>query len=744
MSELVEVVVPPIEHALTYSVPDSLSSSIEVGFQVRVPLGNRKTFGFVVAKSSQTESHNQPAIKLKPLESDNHQACFLPSQLKFFRWVADYYAEPLSSVIDVAIPPSAPVRMERYLKLCGSPEKPPRSRIQSEILKFLSDQSEAISYKLISKRWRGASAAVNKLLESGLLEAEERDPLDQFYDSSTAPAWAKTDIQLNSAQQIAYNQIEALIESQSFKPMLLHGVTGSGKTEVYIEAIIKTLQRGQTALVIVPEIALTPQLVDRFRARLGTEISVLHSALTKRARWDYWRALIQGKHSVAIGTRSAVFAPLASLGLIIVDEEHDSSFKQSEGLRYNARDLAIVRASFESCPIVLGSATPSLETFHKAKTGKYTYLTLPARPHQSSEIELEIIDLNKLKPWQMPTRNISPQLQLALTETLEKKQQAFILYNRRGFSSYLQCEECESVIECPNCSVTMTYHQARNALLCHYCSLTSVPAEFCPSCSAPGTDTGSKEPARLIQRGAGTEKIFDEIQELFPEASVARLDRDSASNHEEYKQILNQVRSGATQVLVGTQMIAKGHDLPGVTLVGVADCDVGLHMPDFRAAERVYQLLTQAAGRAGRGDQAGKVILQTRVPKHPSLQRTLQKDFDGFAANELRARQALHYPPYSKILRIVASSSNPDLSTQILVKLKKLAQALIQKNEWKIEVLGPAQAPLARLKTVWRCHLLFKSTSHSRLNLLLRQLKSASNKVRQVKISFDVDPQDML
>jgi primosomal protein N' (replication factor Y) len=434
-----------------------------------------------------------------------------------------------------------------------------------------------------------------------------------------------------------------------------------------------------------------------------------------------------------------------NLKLIVVDEEHDSSFKQSDGLRYNARDLAVLRGKMFSCPVVLGSATPSLESFHRAGTKKYSFLSLPTRHETGSSLSIEVIDFNKIPPWEMKSRNVTPALYNAIAEALQSGNQSFILYNRRGFASYLQCEECQAAIECPNCSVTLTYHQGRHSLQCHYCNLSVHPPEFCSSCPPLRNADGQKPPpGKLAPRGAGTEKVVDELQELFPEAVIDRLDRDTATNITNYQKILDRIRSGESQILVGTQMIAKGHDLPDVTVVGIVDCDVGLHMPDFRAAERVFQLLTQAAGRAGRGDRPGKVILQTRVPEHPALEATLQQSYIDFARREISARKALRYPPFSRMLRIVASSSDKTLPAHILNEYKRLIRTEIDRRNFSVELLGPTSAPLEKLKTQWRWHFIVKGEKISELNQIARVLQGVKLPSRKLRVTFDLDPQEML
>lgn len=735
MVNFINVVIAPLDSPLTYEVPEALNKSIEVGFRVSVPLGKRQALGFVVSKNAPSQNHT---YAIKQIHSATHsEPCFLPGQLEFFNWVADYYGEPLANVIDVAVPPSVPAKVERYARLIDG-NAPLKGKIQQQIVEHLKQCQEIVNIATLSRLFKGSAAALKTLTAKNIISIESNEILSSR--STEAPEWAKRDVTLSHSQYEALHKITDAAHARRFETFLLHGVTGSGKTEVYIEAIKAVIAKGLGALVIVPEIALTPQLVERFQARLGDDIAVLHSGLHKRIRWDSWRSLIRKEKCIAIGARSAVFSPVENLGLIIVDEEHDGSYKQNEGLRYNARDLAVVRGKFSNCPVVLGSATPSLESFHNVRQKKFQLLELSSRHESGSPVSVEIVDLNKLKPWEMPSRNISPRLHGVIKEALEKREQIFLLYNRRGFANYLQCDTCEEVLLCPNCSVSLTYHQFNNSLVCHYCHLTMATPTLCTSC----TKSGKIAPGAYQLRGSGTEKTQEEVQALFPEASVARLDRDVVSDIETYEAVLNGVRSGKIDILVGTQMIAKGHDLPGVTVAAVIDCDVGLHMPDFRAGEKVYQLLTQLSGRAGRGDKEGLVILQTRVPRHPSLVYTVKKDYIGFAQQELATRSELQYPPFSRLLRIVASSSEEKDVTTLLEHLAKLIRQYDEIHGLGLSLLGPAPCPLSRLKNEWRWHILLKSKRSQGLVSLLTLLKDKMPRLKKIKVLYDLDPHDML
>ena len=743
MENLVNVVIPPLADAYTYLVPSAFQKTVDIGYQVEVSLGRRQASGFVVARYSEKLNKEKFPYQLKSLlEEARPVRSFNPAQLEFFRWVADYYGESLASVIDVAVPTPAQPTIKRTITLIDGDIKKVRGAREREILSALQENPPP-TFETLQRRFKNALPTLYRLEEKGFLKLLSEEVVELPFAGQPSAEWAKRHVTLNPVQKSATSEIEAAMRERAFKPFLLHGVTGSGKTEVYLEAIRATLDAGLGALIVVPEIALTPQLIDRFRARLGDELAVLHSALSRKQRWNSWRALLEGKAHVAVGARSGIFAPVNNLGLIVVDEEHDSSYKQSEGLRYNARDLALVLGKMRSCPVVLGSATPALESFyHAAETKKYRYISLPGR-HGATMSDIELVDMNRAKPWTMASKHISPQLGNALGSVLERREQAFILYNRRGFAAFLQCDECGAVIECENCSVTMTYHRADNSLLCHYCGLSMVVPSYCPECSATREKDGEKS-GTLVERGAGTEQIFEEVKSIFPTARVERLDRDAASDHDTYRAILDRLRAHEIDILVGTQMIAKGHDLPNVTLVGIADCDVGLHLPDFRASERVFQLLTQASGRAGRGEKAGQVILQTRKPGHPSLVLTQQRDYEKFAEVELGNRKALGYPPYTRLLRIVASSQEKDLPLRLLTVFREGLLNLQAKEGTELEVLGPAAAPIRKIKTLWRAHLLVKSKSVAAIHRALAELLPSKARTNKVRVTFDVDPQDLL
>jgi primosomal protein N' (replication factor Y) len=743
---LFTAVVPPLEGEFLYRYELQEHPNLRIGDVVQVSLGRRITNAFVVSVNSPREASSftemsQRSIAVKRISGDSLTAhAFNEEQLAFFSWVAKYYAEPLSKILDLAVPVPAYSRKVPLFSLSSECDlsQVRLSDGQRKVIDFLHGCQKPCSTSEVQAACNTSSSTLSTLVKKGILNkvlghepSITSSSLESFQRSST----------LNSEQLTAVRAVEDSIDKSLFSTFLLHGVTGSGKTEVYLELIIHALRKGQSALVIVPEIALTPQLTDRFVARLSQPVAVLHSSLKASERWRHWENLATNKVRIAIGARSAIFAPVNNLGVIIVDEEHDSSFKQGEGIRYHARDLALVRAKLSQCPVILGSATPSLETYQHATSGKYAYLTLARQFHTAPRPRFEVVDLNKVKPWEMPSKSISPHFLKALSEVLERGEQAFILFNRRGFASYLQCSSCEHVIGCPHCSVTLTYHQNGNTLLCHQCNFSMVPPVVCHGCgkSAPATSDG--EPLFTL-RGSGTERVHEELISLLPKARVGKLDRDTASTISDYVEILRKVREKELDILVGTQMIAKGHDLPDVTFVGIVDCDVGLHMPDFRAAEKGFQLLTQVAGRAGRRDKQGHVVLQTRVPTHPSIGYTTQSDFIGFADSELSNRRGLGYPPFQKLLRIVVSGEDRTTTLSHATTIAQLAAQYGEKHQ--VTILGPAPAPIEKVRGLWRYHILAKSSSGPILQNVMRQVKRDSGNSKAVRIAYDLDPHDML
>jgi primosomal protein N' (replication factor Y) len=537
---------------------------------------------------------------------------------------------------------------------------------------------------------------------------------------------------LNPAQLTAYQEIEASLRHGKFQAFLLQGVTGSGKTEVYLNAIDACLALGRGALLLVPEIALTPAVAGQFFTRFGDQVAILHSAFTDVERAEQWRRIQAGKARVVVGTRSGVFAPVQNLGLVVIDEEHDGSYKQQDTPRYNGRDVAIVRAQASKACVVLGSATPSLETRYNAERGKYKLVILPDRIEQRPMAEVELIDMRHEFLATRKQATFSRRLLDAIAGRLEKSEQTMLLLNRRGFSSFVACRACGERMECVNCSVTLKYHRRDRRMLCHYCDYAARVPTVCPKCQS--------EYMQFI--GVGSEKVEDELGQHFPTARIARMDRDTVTGKRQFEKILYGFREGEFDILVGTQMIAKGHDIPNVTLVGVVSADVGLGMPDFRAAERTFQLLTQAAGRAGRGNIPGIVLIQTINPDHYAVRFASAQNYEGFYEKEIQFRKLMRYPPFSALANILVRSQKQDHAMSLAAELG----GILDPAPEGIKVLGPAEAPMSKLKNEFRYQLLIKAASRKRLNELLQQIRrfTTERKWSSAALVIDVDPLSLL
>jgi primosomal protein N' (replication factor Y) len=722
-------VAAPLEKALSYRVDTALADILRVGMRVKVPLGRRTAIGYVL-KLGPGEADGLKAL----LEVPDAEPLFPEVMAEFFRRAADYYQYPLGEVIRTALPAglsgdNGVKALAESVYRAAEHAFEPRGPRQRELLAHLRRVGCASRSEILTL-FPGCHASLRTLVARGALIEEQRERLrDPFAD--LAPA-ADVPVDMTAPQARAFGAIDDALQRGGFHPMLLHGVTGSGKTEVYLRAIEKVLLAGRQALVLVPEIALTPQLVSRFRARFAggrASLAVLHSGLSAGERYDAWRSVARGDVDIVIGARSAVFAPLVRPGMIIVDEEHESSYKQGDGFRYHARDLALMRGQMEGIPVLLGSATPALTTFQRARQGKLDYLALPERVLSRPLPAVELIDLTQ----ERPTGTLSQPLQEALIANLERGEQSLLLLNRRGFAPYLLCADCGEALRCPHCDITLTYYLAQKELRCNYCDFHRSPPDECPSCRG----------AALMPEGAGTERLEQELREILPSARIARMDRDTTGRKGAHQSLVTAMEERAVDVLVGTQMVAKGLDFPGVTLVGVVQADNLLNLPDFRAAERAFTLLTQVAGRAGRGERPGRVFVQTYAPEHFALLRCVNHDYEGFAGEELQLREELGYPPFGFLVNCVfagADRHRVEAAAESLV-----AELLEPAGRLGVEVLGPAPCPLARLRNKSRYQVLLKSAERPPLRHLLTRLPGLRRGVpRTVTLTVDIDPLDML
>ncbi len=747
-----------------YLIPPELADQIDVGSRVQVPFGPRKVLGCVTAVAEES-AH----ARLRPiLKVIGAQTLVTPKILKLARWIGEYYCCPPEIALKSVLPEA--VRKEqagwrerlfvRLLPVTG--ELPKLAKRQREVWNIIEERRELPLQELIDLAGT-TGATVRHLEDKGLVaittEISERDPYAREHFLPTEPlalelqqvrALAKIKEAMDSTSlksQISNLKSEALVlEAPAPEPkaaaaersrvFLLHGVTGSGKTEVYLQALAHALQQGKGAIVLVPEISLTPQTVERFKARfssgpLQTLVAVLHSHLSAGERHDEWHKIRQGRARIVIGARSAIFAPVDPLGLIIVDEEHEHTYKQEESPRYHARDVAIVRGQMEGATVVLGSATPSMESFYNCGRGKYTLLEMMERVDNQKMPIVRVIDMRQAMRRGKSIPIFSPQLKEAISQRLERKEQTILFLNRRGFSTSLQCPLCGFVAQCPNCSVSLTYHRKAQILCCHVCGHTEPVPVLCPN-------TDCRNPA-IRYAGLGTEKVEDTLVKLFPGARIKRMDSDALKRKDDYRRILGDFRTGKIDILVGTQMIAKGLHFPNVTLVGIIYADLALHLPDFRAAERTFQLLTQVAGRAGRGDIEGEVFVQAFTPFHPAIQYARRHDFTGFYEQEIEFREQLKYPPVSRVALLTLKGRNEEkvkLSADHL--RRELEKGLVEIKD--LVIAGPAPAPLARAESNYRYQIMLRARQMTAVSQRLAVLIESLSLPDDVSLSVDIDP----
>ncbi len=732
-----------IHRELDYSVPETLAERIGVGSRVRVPFRDKSGLATVVATMDKSEAKG-----IRPVEAVVGETPILSEDLlELARWIATYYCCPIEAVMRSLLPQvirRAEVSWKKQLfvqpgrkidddDLRKLQKRAPR---QAELLETISKLETPVTAAKLLRQTSLDHQTLRALVRHGLVELREeavaRDPHgdEEFI--------ATSNLLLNEEQTVALKEITRALDSpENARPILIHGVTGSGKTEVYLQAIRAALDRGRTAIVLVPEISLTPQTVERFKGRFAeaqADVAVLHSHLSEGERHDEWHKIHSGQARIAIGPRSAVFAPIKNLGLIVVDEEHENTYKQEEAPRYHARDVAVVRAKIEKCVVVLGSATPSLESYHNATTGKYRLNVLTQRVDEKQMPLMRIVDLRQERRREKAIAILSEKLRTAIENRLDKREQTILFLNRRGFSTSLLCSNCGETRDCPNCSVALTFHRhpgVAGRLSCHLCGHTAAVPKKCPAC---GQDA-------LIYAGFGTEKVESTVSQIFPKAVVRRMDADSMTRKESYRETLRNFRTGKIDILVGTQMIAKGLHFPNVTLVGIINADLALHLPDFRAGERTFQLLTQVAGRAGRGETPGEVFVQTYTPFSPSIQFARHHDFAGFFQQELEFRERCDFPPFKHALLITVRSAHEGrakLSAETL--RRRLKEALPEEF-----LLGEATpAPLEKLQGQFRFHILIRGQAILRLSRLIRETLDKLPFPEDVAVAVDVDPYQLL
>lgn len=795
----------PVYHTFTYIAPEPFIDLLAPGKRVLAPFGRRRVTGYIFGPSRPLDNK-----QLKPiLDVLDEQPLFPAAMVPFFKWVADYYKYPIGEVVKNALPGglnvydyssvtltekgrsalkrkplppvakkvleqllAGPCRLAKLFKLMdqqipgallydleqsgwitrqwelsGASTKARLDRIvrladtalpvdhlskpRQKILAMLKAENE-IAVKILKKTVPTAAALIKPLASAGYLTIEHqrvyRDPFGDSIKPDTAPV-------LNPEQQNAVMQTCDFL-NKGYHPFLLNGVTGSGKTEVYMQVAAEVLKKGRFVLVLVPEIALITQMERRFRARFGECVCVLHSSLSAGERFDQWTRILQGEATIAIGARSAIFAPFENLGVIIVDEEHDSSYKQEGQLRYNARDLAVVRAKQNECLVILGSATPSMQSYYNVTTAKFNELTLTKRVEERNLPEIRIVDLRQSRDARGIQRFITPELQVAMKETLERGEQVLLFLNRRGYASFPVCAACGQPMRCRHCDISLTLHQRSNAYRCHYCGYSRPATSSCDICGS----------TKIKHLGLGTEKLEEMLTSLFNQARIARMDRDTTTRKGSIIKLLKGLKNNTIDILVGTQMVAKGHDFPDITLVGIICADLSLSFPDFRAGERTFQLLAQVAGRAGRGDRPGRVILQTYNPEHFCIAAARNQDFYSFYQQEIGFRQALAYPPFSRMIQLKISGKDPQATQKHAHllgdhcrKLKAIHSAYYQ----SVEIMGPIEASLTRIARRYRWQILLKGLNSAALHQFINQLMAESHSVfthRRIQVAIDVDP----
>jgi len=799
----------PVYHPFTYSVPQCLLPFAAAGKRVLVPFGRRRVTGYILGPSQDCEAAEIKHI----LDVLDEQPLFGPAMISFFQWISDYYKHPIGDVIKNALPggltlydyasititpqgklalkgdainpseravlkllvsgpcrlhhlsqklnqvvpgaliqslersghilktrelrqASIKTRQERFFALADSvPALDRLSKPRKKIIGILGKQGE-ISMSELKTHVPTAARLVRALANDGYLTIRHkrvyRDPFGEPIPTDIPPV-------LNPEQQGVVVQIVDSL-NRGFTTFLLQGVTGSGKTEVYMQVAAETLKQGKSVLVLVPEIALITQMERRFRARFGERIAVLHSGLSAGERYDQWSRILQQKADIAIGARSAIFAPFPKVGLIIVDEEHDSSYKQENNLRYNARDLAVVRAKLNDCVALLGSATPSIQSCYNALSKKFIQVHLPHRIEHRPLAAIKIVDLRESLGYRGRQRFITPLLQQAIKDTLDHHQQVLLFLNRRGFANFALCQSCGQPQRCKHCDISLTYHRKANAFKCHYCGFSRAATSRCDICGS----------SKIKKLGLGTEKIETTVRKLFPDARVARMDRDTTVRKGAIVKLLKGLKDQTIDILVGTQMVAKGHDFPNITLVGIICADLSLSFPDFRAGERTFQLLAQVAGRAGRGSFPGRVILQTYNPDHFSISAARDQDFKSFYHQEINFRKALNYPPFSRMIQLKISGKDPALTQNYAHKLGDRCRTQKTSNSsvfGTVEIMGPIESSLTKIARQYRWQILLKSRHARPLHQFVSQLLSENFTFfhhGRVRVVIDVDPVSLM
>ena len=736
----------PIDKAYQYRVPENLMSEIQVGRLVIAEFGKRTERGCVVRLSDKAEIDE---TKIKPIKSIITPDFYVDEEIiEFSKWIADYYicsfgealcATSFIGFADIQNPPIKAVQLaDNYFIDVGNGLKPfptkltPKQQFIIDI--FIKEKTNLLPLEKLTKVYQVGQSPISTLIKKGILIekilpiSSEESKVQKVYNG----------LSYNDEQKVAFEEIKKSIEVEEYKTFLLHGVTGSGKTELYLGTINEVLKKDKQAIVLVPEISLTPQTVGRFKSRFGDIVGVYHSRLTIREKFKLWQLIKKGEIKIIVGARSALFTPFESLGLIVIDEEHETTYKQENSPRYNARDTAIMRAHNLKAVVILGSATPSMESYANAKKGKFELLELTKRIDNRKMPEVRIIDLVKEVSEDKNIKQLSQPLIDGIKERLEKNEQVIILLNRRGFNYYVMCFNCNQAVKCEHCEMTMTYHKKKDYLLCHYCGDSKPAIKICPYC---GSDN-------IVYMGAGTQRVEEEIRQIFDKARLLRMDHDSTTSKYAYDDYWQKISTHQIDIILGTQMIAKGFDLENVTLVGILSADSPLYLPDFRSAERTFSLLTQVAGRAGRSHRGGEVLIQTYNTKHYSIKFAQTHDYKGFYDYEIRIRKLLKFPPEMRIANIITTHKNEAKSKENAKIFSDILKNLCYRPQFrKLKVLGPAISPFAKLKDKFRWRVIVKSDSMKLLSEFVRTGLGEFNEVKphiRSSIIVDIDPISLL
>lgn len=738
----------PVDGIFEYFVPETMREAIRVGGLVRVPFGPRLTAACVV-ELSPTAQTDLPPERFKSVRSLVSPSYYLDEELiKLGQWISSYYLAPIGEVLGALsfigyndIDENVEVLLNlapdwEHLAITDDGKKHrPLTDKQQGVIKA-SENAGATTLPQLAKAAGVGPSVIQGLIRRGLLQKHVR-VVERRDEYSGSPEILDVPLNFNPAQAVAYDHVLRALESRQATTFLLYGVTGSGKTEVYLQAIAHTLRDGGTAAILVPEIALTPQTVARFRRRFGELVGVYHSRLTIGQKFDLWRRVKSGECRVMIGARSALFTPFRDLRVIVIDEEHETSYKQDSTPRYHARDAAIVRAQMDNAIVILGSATPSVETYYKALSGKFEMLSLPERVEAYPLPIVEVLNMTQeAKDAQNPDM-FSARLKSAIAEKLERNEQVLLFLNRRGYFNFMVCLDCSTVAKCKHCDVALTHHKPRNILVCHYCSREYMLGKECAEC-------GSSE---LSLVGLGTQRVEERLHELFPKARIARVDLDTTRKRTSILDLWRKIEQGDFDIILGTQMIAKGVHLENVTLVGVPLADVSLFQPDFRSAERAFSMLTQVAGRAGRGEKKGEVIIQTYVPHHYAIDYAKTHDYRGFYDKEIRIRQILRFPPFFRLASVLALGEDPGDTADMAGEFARCARETAFRMQDRVQVLGPTPAPIGKIRDQYRWRLLIRAADHRDIKTILAHAQEQYRTIAghsRVQMIVDIDPFDLL